>query len=336
MTIESLTIPLTNGSFKGSDYVSDIEDTQYVTLTDGGNLSYVSIGKFGKETPTESGDGPGGDDQFSIDLSGFDDDFDISIKSFDAGDTFYFSNADSWSNVGNVYTIDYTGSDGSSHTVTIDVESTNGTGIAGITITCFARGMMIETGTGSVPVESLNIGDNVLCGDGRVRPIRWKSKRHVNASELDQNPQYRPIRIRKDSLGDNIPNADLVVSPQHRILLSDWRADLMFGEPEVLVAAVHLINDRDITRDFSAEQITYYHFMFDNHQTVWSNGLQSESFFPGDTAVEGVVQPARDELFQLFPELTDDLSNYGQTCHVALKAHEAHAMLGGGNDGYVN
>ena len=39
---------------------------------------------------------------------------------------------------------------------------------------------------------------------------------------------------------------------QHRILLSDWRASLLFGEDEVLAAAKHLINDLRATDSRSA------------------------------------------------------------------------------------
>ncbi len=329
MATETITIPLTNGNIEGTDYfVGDEDDTQYVTLTDGGALTNVHIAKFGKDTPTETGEGDGGDDEFYLDLSGFNDDFNITVMSLDPGDTFYISGALSWSNVGNVYTISYIGSDSSVHTLVIDVESTNGTGVAGIVITCFAAGMEIETEAGIVAVEHLGIGDNVRCGDGRFRPIRWISKRHVSAREMARNPEFRPVRIRKNALGENIPNADLVVSPQHRIMIDDWRAELMFGEVEVLVSAVHLLNDNDIVRDYDADDVTYYHFMFDEHQTVWSNGVQSESFFPGETAIKGIDEDARVELYQLFPELAEDPRLYGSTCLPDLKAYEAHAMLG--------
>ena len=55
MATETITIPLTNGKVKGSDFVSNKEDTQYVTFEDGGNLTNVKIEKFGKGTPTEAG-----------------------------------------------------------------------------------------------------------------------------------------------------------------------------------------------------------------------------------------------------------------------------------------
>jgi Hint domain-containing protein len=321
-------IPLANGNIKGNDFVDDEENDQCVTLTDGGNLSNVQIAGFGKGTPTNPLSGAGGDDEFYVDLSGFDDDFNVTVKSLDPGDTFYVSKALSWSNVDNTYTINYVGSDSLVHVLTIDVESTNGTGIASIVITCFTKGTKIVTEFGKVAVESLKQGDRVMCGDGQLRPIRWMASRHVSGFELMENPEFRPIRIRKGALGDSRPTADLCVSPQHRILVNDWRAELLFGEAEVLVPAVHLTDDKNITRDHRATEVTYYHFMFDEHQTVWSNGLETESFYPGDTALEGIDQAAKAELFQLFPMLEAKPDTYGETYRPTLKAHEVLTMMG--------
>ncbi len=329
MTTETLSISIKSGTYRGSDYVSNVDDTQYVTLTDGGDITSVKIAGFGTRSPSEAGEGPGGDDEFHTDLSSFDDDYEMTVNSFDEGDTFFFTKAVSWSNVGNFYTINYIGSDSDSHDMSIDAESGNGTGVATVVITCFAEGMNISTPEGPVAVEMLSVGDQVLCGDHQFRPIRWTSARHINKVELARHPEYRPVRIRKGAFGQNKPNADLVVSPQHRILIDDWRAELMFGQPVVLVAAVHMIDDKNILRDYTSDCVSYYHFMFDEHQTVWSNGMRTESFYPGMTAIEGVQSAARNELLSLFPDLALNTDLYGQTCHHALKAHEAHAMFGG-------
>ncbi len=93
--------------------------------------------------------------------------------------------------------------------------------------------------------------------------------------------RHVPIRIKANALGKGLPKRDLLVSPQHRILVSDWRAELMFGVSEVLVAAKHLVNDRDIRVATDLDEFEYYHILFESHQTVFSEGLPSESFHPG-------------------------------------------------------
>ncbi|MFQ5438168.1 MAG: Hint domain-containing protein, partial [Paracoccaceae bacterium] len=325
MASEKIKISLKDGKLKGSDHSTNVNDDQIVTLKDGGALSNVQIDKFGTGTPTTPDAGPGGDDEFHLDLSKFDDDFSISVKNMDDQDAFFVDGAQSWSKSGTVYSFDAKGSDGKHHTVKIDVHSKNGSGDAGMHITCFAAGTLIETGTGCIPIETVAADDPVLCGDGRIRPVRWISRRKVSAAELRLHPEFRPVRIRRSALGENIPREDLVVSPQHRILIRDWRAEMMFAVPEVLVAAIHLVNDRDILRESDKIEVIYYHLMFDEHQIVWSNGLESESFHPGPEAIAGIDDAARHELLALFPELDNNPGAFGPTWCRALKAHETMA-----------
>lgn len=333
MATHTFTIPLGDGQTKISDYYSGSNsDTTYVTLTDNGNLSNVFLTKFGHSSATESGEGPGGDDEVYVDLSGFDDDFSIDVKSMDAGDTFYFTKAivtgpNAYTNVGDVYTINYIGSDGFMHTLTIDLESCNHTGSASIVITCFAKGTLIETYHGPCAVEDLELGDLVLCGDGHHRQIQWVSSRHIHKAEMQAHPEFRPIRIRKGGLGHNRPDRDLLVSPHHRVLVKNWRSEFLFGEKELLVAAKFLDNDRSIEVDTMIEEVTYYHFMFDSHQTVWSNGVETESFHPGDMAVQGISDGSREELYSLFPGLEQNPESFGPTCRPTLKGFEAKALF---------
>jgi len=283
------------------------------------------------ELQGSSGNGDDGEGHF--DPASFEDDLELSPKHHDEGALIHGSNASSWTNTGSVYSVKSIGSDNSEHITTIDVSSVihdneDDQDNDDIVITCFCEGTWIETKNGPVKVETLSVGDEVLCGDGECRPLRWISERHISSGELNRHPNFRPVRIMRDALGDNTPTKDLLVSPQHRILLDDWRAEIMFGEIEVLVAAVHLINGDSITRDFGCGDVTYYHFMFDDHQTVIANGMKTESFFPGSRAVQGLDKEIRKELFALFPDLRDFPESYGETCAPELKAHEVMAMLG--------
>jgi hypothetical protein len=50
-------------------------------------------------------------------------------------------------------------------------------------------------------------------------------------------------------------------------------------------------------------RVTYCHLLFERHEVVFSNGLPSESFFPGHFALEGLAAVAAAELDALFPDL---------------------------------
>ncbi|MGR3713168.1 MAG: Hint domain-containing protein [Shimia sp.] len=196
---------------------------------------------------------------------------------------------------------------GETLTEVFTVTSINGTTTVTITINghtdppCFVAGTMITTTTGPRAVESLQIGDMILTRDGGVQPIRWIGHSTVDTTRGDDPAALRPVRIRAGTFGKGVPDRDLLVSPMHRILLDNAQADLLFGTSEVLCAARHLVNGREITQD-PASVVTYVHLFFDCHQIVTGNGLPSESFFPGKVGMDRFDLKIREELFAIFPD----------------------------------
>lgn len=174
-----------------------------------------------------------------------------------------------------------------------------------LTVPCFAAGTMIETDRGPVAVESLSAGDLVRTRDHGLQPVRWIGSRQLGAAELSRSAHLRPIRIRAGALGPNAPLNDLLVSPQHRVLVRSKVALRMFGAMEVLVAARHLLELDGIEAAADVTDVEYFHFLFDQHEVVYSNGAETESLYTGPEALKAVGPAARDEIFTLFPELRD-------------------------------
>lgn len=172
-------------------------------------------------------------------------------------------------------------------------------------VICFASGTLIKTLAGEVPVEALSVGARVLTMDSGFQQVRWIGSRHLTQSALAANPHLRPIRIAAGALGVNMPERDLVVSPQHRILVNSVVAERMFGDREVLVPAKHLLDHPGVEVDHTATEVTYWHFLFENHQIVFSNGMPAESLFTGPEALRSVSPKAREEILALFPELSE-------------------------------
>jgi len=114
-----------------------------------------------------------------------------------------------------------------------------------------------------------------------------------------------------------------------RILIQDRIAELLFGEPEVLVAARQLVNDHTV-RVREGGEVTYVHLMFDQHEIVISNGLESESFLPGGQITNLFEQEAVAEIATLFPELDLDTGEgYSPAARRILKRHEAELLAQG-------
>ncbi|HSF63176.1 MAG TPA: Hint domain-containing protein, partial [Paracoccaceae bacterium] len=169
-------------------------------------------------------------------------------------------------------------------------------------IPCFTPGTLIATPRGEVPVESLRPGDRVITRDNGLREVVWTGARPMDRTALALNPHLQPVMIRQGSLGNGLPERDMLVSPNHRMLVANDRTALYFDEHEVLVAAKHLVGARGVMEVQSAGT-TYIHFMCDRHEVVLANGAWTETFQPGDYTLKGMGNAQRAEIFELFPDL---------------------------------
>ncbi len=196
----------------------------------------------------------------------------------------------------------------------------NDTGFVNISsIPCFVAGTMIRTVDGDKPVEQMAPGDLVVTRDDGPQPVRWVGRRQVRAQGA-----FAPIRIRAGTFG---PHGNLLLSPQHRVLVRDSLAELLFGEDEVLVAAKDLLNDNSVTRR-AGGMVTYVHLMFDRHQVIYSEGLPTESFLPGPQTSNLFDQPVVDEICSIFPELNPATgAGYSGSARRTLRSFEARLLM---------
>lgn len=173
-------------------------------------------------------------------------------------------------------------------------------------VPCFTAGVELEAPNGVILVEDIEVGDRILTRDHGAQEVRWIGSRHLSAAYLKRNPNLQPIRIKAGALGMNTPKADLVVSPQHRVLVRSKISERMFDHTEVLVAAKQLLQLDGIDIAYDLTEVTYYHVLFDQHEVLMSNGAETESLHTGKVALEAVGKAARDEIFAIFPELRDE------------------------------
>ena len=135
-------------------------------------------------------------------------------------------------------------------------------------------------------------------------------------------PHLRPIRFRANALGQDRPDCDLWVSPQHRMLVKGPAALALFNTTEVLVAAEDLINDRSITVDYALREVTYIHILLDQHNIIWANGLETESFHPANAAPDSLGPADHQGLLGVLPNLADP-DTYGGYARRNLSHPEA-------------
>lgn len=158
---------------------------------------------------------------------------------------------------------------------------------------CFVAGTMIDVPGGTARVESLRPGDSILTADGDAMPLVWTGQTMVRGVD-----KLAPVLFEPGTIGNDKP---LLFSPQHRVLIAGWRAELYCGEPEVLVAAVHLVNGTTIRRA-PRRAVRYVHLMCAEPVLLRSEGAITESFNPGAPYLNEDAA-LRAELAALFPDL---------------------------------
>lgn len=186
-------------------------------------------------------------------------------------------------------------------------------------IACFTRDTLIDTETGLRAIQGVTVGERVRTLDHGLQTVRWIGSRSVPGKGA-----FAPICIRKGALGNA---RDLFVSPQHRMLISGWRAEMLFGEKQVLAPAKALVNDKTIIR-CEVETAHYIHILFDQHEIIFAEGCPSESFYLSELSLSTQDDAQRAELLQLFPELGSHTAPAQPTARMVLKAHEATVLKG--------
>lgn len=143
-------------------------------------------------------------------------------------------------------------------------------------VVCYAKGTLILTKRGFVPIENIKAG-NMVVTKGKIfknkfinknakleiSPVIWISKFKVNKL----NSVSRPIVIKKNALALNFPFKDLYVSPNHALLIN--------GK---MCIAKNIINGITIYQDNECDSVEYYHLECKKHSAIIANGVLSESY----------------------------------------------------------
>ena len=182
--------------------------------------------------------------------------------------------------------------------------------------TCFTPGTYIETPDGPRLIEDLCVGDLVTTMDDGPQRIRLIVRDRFSAAG-----DFAPIQFSIGAIGNDLP---LLVSPQHRMLITGWQAELYFGQDEVLVAAKYLVNG-DSVKQVKGGMVDYIHLMFDTHQIVFGGGVPSESYSP-ENALSQQDADVMEELLTLFPDFKKNADAGWTLARPALRKAEAQLL----------
>lgn len=190
-------------------------------------------------------------------------------------------------------------------------------------VICFTPDTRLATEQGPRLIQHIQPGDRMLTRDNGPQEVMWRGHRRMSGARLYAMPHLRPIRLKLGALGVDRPDQDLLVSPQHRMMVRGASAQALFNTSEVLVAAEDLVNDSTIVVDHALREVTYVHILLERHNIVFANGLETESFHPSNTALDTVDPLQREGLMGLLPGIAANPHSYGDYARRNLSASEA-------------
>ena len=189
---------------------------------------------------------------------------------------------------------------------------------------CFGDGTRLQTPKGNVPVNDLQAGDLVNTVDLGPMPIRWIWQ---STASLDSGPDDQvPVLIKAGALGPGRPGHDLVVSPQHRILVGGGGQLKEYFPDEALAPAKSLCELPGIRRMRGKRKIVWHHFACDTHGIVQAEGCWTENLLLGPMATKNLSDAQLEDLETLF-EARDEWALNGPPARPLLRVKQAMRMI---------
>ncbi|WP_417807576.1 Hint domain-containing protein [Thioclava sp.] len=125
-----------------------------------------------------------------------------------------------------------------------------------------AQGARIYTSEGALPVEYLEPGDRIVTRSG-TRELR---------AVLRGDYVGPLVRVAPGALGHDRPGAPLLLGPQARLLLRDWRVKLIYGKREALVAACSVVDGQYVTQVTARARL--FALQFDAPEVIYADGVE--------------------------------------------------------------
>jgi antigen 43 len=136
--------------------------------------------------------------------------------------------------------------------------------------TCFLAGAMIETPEGTVAVETLRAGDEVVAyRDGMPvsETLIWVGRASMVTHGAPSDRSGHAVLVRRDAVAPGMPDRDLRVTAEHCFLF-DGR----------FVPVRLLVNGTTIAFDADLAEYEYFHIETATHAVIRANNMLTESY----------------------------------------------------------
>lgn len=135
---------------------------------------------------------------------------------------------------------------------------------------CYMRGSRLRGAQGEVPIEAIAPGDMlVVLRDGQevLELVKWIGYSTIDLATHAMREDAAPVRIRAHAIASNQPERDLLVSPEHSLLIDG-----------MCVPAKYLVNGGSIVSERDHAPFTYFHVELERHGILFAENLAAESY----------------------------------------------------------
>jgi hypothetical protein len=162
----------------------------------------------------------------------------------------------------------------------------------------------VRTPCGARHVANLRAGDLVVTRDRGLRPVRVVWSRTVTEADMAADPSLAPVCLRPRAIGPMMPQRDLLVGGDHRLLIPGYRLADRPDTAAALIPAREIAGTSDAAFvDRARGEMTYWNLVFDAHEVFAANGLAVESFHITEETLPLVPPAARARIGEVFPGL---------------------------------
>lgn len=169
---------------------------------------------------------------------------------------------------------------------------------------------MITTLRGETAVEGLIAGDRVVTRDNGLQTVKKVARRDYDFGQLQQVPHLRPVLLVCGAMEAGLPERDMLVSPNLRVLVRQAVGGLFLSGNDQLVSAKRLKDGKTI-RDCSVLGVSYVHIEFGRHEVILANGVWVEAHSQKDLSLGAAANAQRLELAEVLGALVDDAARDG-------------------------
>lgn len=191
---------------------------------------------------------------------------------------------------------------------------------------CYAPGTLIDTPLGPRRIEHLREGDQIWTLDNGAQTIRWILDGTDTYEDAEDNAY--PVLIKAGAMARGVPSANLIVSPQHRILVGVAKHLEDHFERESFVPAKSLTSLPGIRFMRGRKTMRWLHLACDNHEVVRANGCLSESLYLGPVVLHNLPRKTRNMLRAVHKCRTPDEALNGPLARQCLTAGQAKRSMG--------